>query len=69
MANPLQRIDLNLLVTLHALLNEQHISRAAVRLHKSQPAVSHWKMCLINSARCWHRRPLMPRLRSACSAW
>ena len=41
MANPLQRIDLNLLVTLHALLNEQHISRAAVRLHKSQPAVSH----------------------------
>ena len=28
-------------MTLHALLNEQHISRAAVRLHKSQPAVSH----------------------------
>lgn len=41
MANSLQRIDLNLLVTLHALLTEQHISRAAVRLHKSQPAVSH----------------------------
>lgn len=41
MTNPLQRIDLNLLVTLHALMTERHISRAAVRLHKSQPAVSH----------------------------
>lgn len=39
--NNLRRIDLNLLVTLHALLSEKHISRAAVRLHKSQPAVSH----------------------------
>ncbi|WP_396330843.1 LysR family transcriptional regulator [Burkholderia anthina] len=39
--NNLARIDLNLLVTLHALLSERHISRAAVRLHKSQPAVSH----------------------------
>lgn len=37
----LRRIDLNLLVTLHALLQEKHISRAAIRLHKSQPAVSH----------------------------
>lgn len=41
MTNPLQRTDLNLLVTLHALMTERHISRAAVRLHKSQPAVSH----------------------------
>ncbi|CAJ0711077.1 LysR family transcriptional regulator [Ralstonia mannitolilytica] len=41
MTNPLQRVDLNLLVTLHALMTERHISRAAVRLHKSQPAVSH----------------------------
>lgn len=41
MVNNLRRIDLNLLVTLHALLIEKHISRAAVRLHKSQPAVSH----------------------------
>lgn len=39
--NKLRRIDLNLLVTLHALLLEKHISRAALRLHKSQPAVSH----------------------------
>ncbi len=37
----LRRIDLNLLLTLHALLVEQHVSRAAVRLHRSQPAVSH----------------------------
>lgn len=37
----LRRIDLNLLLTLHALLAEQHVSRAAVRLHRSQPAVSH----------------------------
>lgn len=39
--NNLRRIDLNLLVTLHALLLEKHISRTALRLHKSQPAVSH----------------------------
>lgn len=39
--NILRRIDLNLLVTLHALLIEKHVSRAALRLHKSQPAVSH----------------------------
>lgn len=39
--NNLRRIDTNLLVTLHALLLEKHISRAALRLHKSQPAVSH----------------------------
>jgi len=37
----LRRIDLNLLLTLHALLAERHVSRAAVRLHRSQPAVSH----------------------------
>lgn len=37
----LRRIDLNLLLTLHALLSEKHVSRAALRLHKSQPAVSH----------------------------
>ena len=28
----LRRIDLNLLLTLHALLVEQHVSRAAMRL-------------------------------------
>ncbi|GLS14805.1 LysR family transcriptional regulator [Hydrogenophaga electricum] len=37
----LRRIDLNLLLTLHALLAEQHVTRAARRLHKSQPAISH----------------------------
>lgn len=37
----LRRIDLNLLLTLHALLAERHVTRAALRLHKSQPAVSH----------------------------
>ncbi|MDR3398042.1 MAG: LysR family transcriptional regulator [Pandoraea sp.] len=37
----LRRIDLNLLLTLHALLAERHVSRAALRLHRSQPAVSH----------------------------
>lgn len=37
----LKRIDLNLLVTLRALLAERHVTRAAVRLNKSQPAVSH----------------------------
>lgn len=37
----LRRIDLNLLMALHALLTEKHVTRAALRLHKSQPAVSH----------------------------
>ncbi|HRL22014.1 LysR family transcriptional regulator [Alcaligenes sp. Lyrl_28] len=37
----LRRIDLNLMLSLHALLTEQHVTRAAHRLHKSQPAVSH----------------------------
>ncbi|MEV6591434.1 LysR family transcriptional regulator [Streptomyces acidicola] len=37
----LHRIDLNLLLALHALLTEKHVTRAATRLHKSQPAVSH----------------------------
>ncbi|WXL26623.1 LysR family transcriptional regulator [Ectopseudomonas mendocina] len=39
--NNLRNVDLNLLVTLQALLEEKHISRAALRLHKSQPAISH----------------------------
>ncbi|MFI1847384.1 LysR family transcriptional regulator [Streptomyces sp. NPDC020480] len=37
----LHRIDLNLLLTLHALLTEKHVTRAAAQLNKSQPAVSH----------------------------
>ena len=35
-----RRLDLNLLVTLEALLAEQNVTRAAERLHLSQPAVS-----------------------------
>ncbi|QEI08038.1 LysR family transcriptional regulator [Pigmentiphaga aceris] len=37
----LRRLDLNLLLTLHTLLTEKHVTRAALQLHKSQPAVSH----------------------------
>lgn len=37
----LRTIDLNLLLTLHALLTEKHVTRAALRLRRSQPAVSH----------------------------
>lgn len=40
MANPLRRLDLNLLVTLDALLLEHNVTRAAERLHLSQPSVS-----------------------------
>ena len=36
----LRRVDLNLLVILQALLEEAHVSRAAQRLHLSQPATS-----------------------------
>lgn len=39
--NSLRGIDLNLLVVLDALLAERHVSRAAMRLNMSQPAVSH----------------------------
>jgi DNA-binding transcriptional LysR family regulator len=39
--NSLAGIDLNLLVVLEALLAERHVSRAALRLNKSQPAISH----------------------------
>lgn len=40
MDNSSLRLDLNLLVTLDALLAEQNVTRAAQRLHLSQPAVS-----------------------------
>lgn len=40
MDNILRRIDLNLLVTLQALLDEQNVTRAAERLHLAQPTVS-----------------------------
>ncbi|KAF0863026.1 LysR family transcriptional regulator [Pseudomonas sp. LD120] len=37
----LRNIDLNLLVVLDALLTEKHVTRTALRLHLSQPAISH----------------------------
>lgn len=40
MDNSLRRLDLNLLVTLDALLAELNVTRAAERLHLSQPTVS-----------------------------
>lgn len=40
MDNPLRRLDLNLLVTLDALLAEHNVTRAAERLHLAQPTVS-----------------------------
>ena len=40
MNNTLRRLDLNLLVTLDALLIEHNVTRAAERLHLSQPSVS-----------------------------
>ncbi|WP_109479816.1 LysR family transcriptional regulator [Paraburkholderia sp. C35] len=38
--NNLRRLDLNLLLTLDALLSEHNVTRAAARLNFSQPAVS-----------------------------
>ncbi len=40
MNNSLRNLDLNLLVTLDALLAEHNVTRAAERLHLSQPTVS-----------------------------
>jgi DNA-binding transcriptional LysR family regulator len=40
MDNILRRLDLNLLVTLDVLLSEHNVTRAAERLHFSQPSVS-----------------------------
>lgn len=37
----LLRLDLNLLVVFDAMMQEQHVSRAAARLHIGQPAMSH----------------------------
>ncbi len=40
MITNLRQIDLNLLLVFDALIQEQNLSRAALRLHMSQPAVS-----------------------------
>jgi DNA-binding transcriptional LysR family regulator len=39
--NNIAASDLSLLLVLEALLEERHVSRAALRLNRSQPAVSH----------------------------
>lgn len=54
----LRAVDLNLLVALDALLDEAHVSRAAVRLELSQPATSN------ALARCRHLfgDPLLERV-------
>ena len=39
--NNISRIDLNLLTVFDALMAERHLSRAAVRIGRSQPAMSH----------------------------
>ncbi|MCW8885960.1 MAG: LysR family transcriptional regulator, partial [Motiliproteus sp.] len=36
----MNRIDLNLLVAFNALMEERNVSRAAERLHVTQPAMS-----------------------------
>ena len=36
-----EKFDLNLLAVLEAVIEERHVTRAAARLHLSQPAVSH----------------------------
>jgi len=39
--NSIKRLDLNLLISLDALLSDPHLTRAAEQLNKSQPALSH----------------------------
>jgi len=39
--NNISRIDLNLLTVFDALMSERHLSRAAARIGRSQPAMSH----------------------------
>ncbi len=39
--NTINGIDLNLLTVFDALLTERHVTRAAMRIHRTQPAVSH----------------------------
>lgn len=39
--NNIRQLDAQLLLTLQALLTEKHVSKAALKLFRSQPAVSH----------------------------
>jgi DNA-binding transcriptional LysR family regulator len=55
----LSGVDLNILVALDALLSERNVTRAAVRIGRSQPATSH----VLNRARELFRDPLLVRVR------
>lgn len=46
----LQQLDLNLLLVFDALMRERNLSRAAIRLHRSQPAVSNALAACANSS-------------------
>lgn len=53
----LRNVDLNLLIVLDALLDEAHVSRAALRLNMTQPAVSN----ALQRCRDLFRDPLLER--------
>jgi DNA-binding transcriptional LysR family regulator len=55
----LSGIDLNILVALNALLSERNVTRAAARIGRSQPAMSH----ALNRARHLFQDPLLVRTR------
>src|SRR5258708_36375944 len=57
----LSAIDLNILVTLDAILSERNVTRAAARVGRSQPATSH----ALNRARELFKDPLLVRARGA----
>lgn len=63
----LRSVDLNLLLVLRVLLRDQSVTRAAVQLNMSQPAVSHALNRLRHLfddqllVRCGHRMELTPR--------
>lgn len=56
----LRRLDLNLLVVFHVLMQEQHVTRAATKLHLSQGAVS----AALGRLRAIFGDPLFQRTRS-----
>lgn len=49
----LRNVELNLLVLLHALLEERHVSRAAKPVGPSQPAMSN---ALVRQAPAFHQK-------------
>ena len=57
----LSAIDLNILVALDAALSERNVTRAAARIGRSQPAMSH----ALNRARDLFKDPLLVRVRGA----